>query len=64
MTDDEKYLRHLIAMFAMNGIVSKGITGDMVEDVAHNAYTMADAMLNASKIKEDGIVSIPKRTKK
>jgi hypothetical protein len=63
MTDDES-LRHLMAMFAMNGIVSRGISADIVATVAENAYIMADAMMEASKIKEDGIVSIPKRNRK
>ena len=43
--DDD--LRDCFAMFAMMGIVSRGIDGDMVDTVSHNAYVMADAMLKA-----------------
>jgi phage tail protein X len=46
-------------MFAMMGIVSRGIDGDMVDKVCHNAYVMADAMLEARKAKEEtGIVAV------
>jgi hypothetical protein len=58
----EDDLRDCFAMFAMNAIVSRGINKDIVEQVAENAYTMADAMLEARKGKtEAGIASIGKR---
>jgi phage tail protein X len=44
---NDKDLRDCFAMFAMMGIVSRGIDGDMVDKVCHNAYVMADAMLEA-----------------
>jgi hypothetical protein len=61
--DDD--LRDLFAMFAMNGIVSMGIHREIVDEVAQNAYIMADAMMEA-RIKEDsyaekGITAIKKR---
>jgi len=61
--DDD--LRDLFAMFAMNGIVSMGINGGIVDKVAENAYIMADAMMEA-RIKEEsyaekGITAIKKR---
>jgi hypothetical protein len=64
MTDDDKYLRDLFAGFAMNGLIScSGGKFDM-DAVAESSYKQADAMIEARKIKEDGIVSIPKRTRK
>ena len=56
-------------MFAMNGIISmlKGGSEGLItvqESVSKYSYEFADAMLEASEVKEDGIVSIPKRTKK
>jgi phage tail protein X len=50
-------------MFAMMGIVSRGIDGDMVDKVSHKAYVMADAMLEARKPKEEGIVAIKRKVK-
>jgi hypothetical protein len=35
-----------------------------MDAVAESSYKQADAMIEARKIKEDGIVSIPKRTRK
>ena len=56
---NENDLRDCFAMFAMMGIVSRGIDGDMVDKVCHNAYVMADAMLEARKAKEEtGIVAV------
>ena len=62
---NENDLRDCFAMFAMMGIVSTGINRDIVEQVAENAYIMADAMLVARKPKEElGIASIKKRRAK
>ena len=56
---NENDLRDCFAMFAMMGIVSRGIDGDMVDKVCHNAYVMADAMLEARKAKEEtGIIAV------
>ena len=63
--DDD--LRDCFAMFAMMGIVSRGIDGDMVDTVSHNAYVMADAMLkarNAEPEQEVGIVAVKTRRRK
>jgi hypothetical protein len=50
-------------MFTLCGIVMRGIGDDVIEEVASNAYRMADAMLEARKHKEQeqGIVAIRKR---
>jgi hypothetical protein len=64
---NEKDLRDCFAMFAMMGIVSRGIDGDMVDKVCHNAYVMADAMIearNAEPETEVGIVAAKSRRKK
>jgi hypothetical protein len=64
---NEKDLRDCFAMFAMMGIVSRGIDGDMVDTVSHNAYVMADAMLearNKEPEQEVGIVAAKSRRKK
>jgi hypothetical protein len=46
---DKEYLRDLMAMFTLCGIVMRGIDDEIIEDVAINAYKMADAMLEARK---------------
>ena len=62
---NEQDLRDCFAMFAMMGIVSRGIDGDIVDKVANNAYVMADAMLEARKPKEEsGIVAVKRGRKK
>ena len=65
---NENDLRDCFAMFAMLGIVSRGIDGGIVDKVAHNAYVMADAMLEARSQEpreEVGIVAAkPKRRTK
>jgi hypothetical protein len=61
--DDD--LRDLFAMFAMHGIVSRGISADIVATVAENAYIMADEMMEARNKETDyakkGITAIRKR---
>jgi phage tail protein X len=61
MNDED--LRDCFAMFAMMGLVSRGIDGDMVDTVSHNAYVMADAMLEARKPKEEGLIAIKRKVK-
>ena len=68
---NEEDLRDCFAMFVINGIASRGLTDDIVEDAARNAYKVADAMLEARKLKENedeevaGITTVvPKRTRK
>jgi hypothetical protein len=66
MTDqDKEYMRDLMAMFTLCGIVMRGIDDEIIEDVAINAYKMADAMLEAREQKSTvGLPAIKrKRTK-
>jgi hypothetical protein len=63
---NEKDLRDCFAMFTLCGIVMRGIDDEIIEDVATNAYKMADAMLEARKKdnneEELGIAAVkPKR---
>lgn len=69
MTDED--LRDCFAMFVINGIASRGLTDDIVEMAARNAYKVADAMLEARKQKENedeedaGIAAVaPKRSRR
>jgi len=41
----------------------RGIDDEIIEDVAINAYKMADAMLEARKPKEEGLVAIKRKVK-
>jgi hypothetical protein len=63
MTDqDKEHLRDLIAMFAMNGMLSSGLRD---YSIAKTAYKMADEMLEARKEEETvGLPAIKKRVKK
>jgi hypothetical protein len=61
---NEQDLRDCFAMFAMNGMLSYGLTD---YSVARTAYKMADAMLEARKAEpeqEVGIVAVKSRRKK
>ena len=61
---NEKDLRDCFAMFTLCGIVMRGIGDDVIEEVASNAYKMADAMLEARKAEpevEEGIVAVKPR---
>jgi hypothetical protein len=63
---NEKDLRDCFAMFTLCGIVMRGIDDEIIEDVATNAYKMADAMLEARNKNNDeeelGIAAVkPKR---
>jgi hypothetical protein len=69
MTDqDKEYLRDLIAMFAMNGIIARGgLHPELMpeESMARRAYEVADAMLEARNEKETvGLPAIKKRVRK
>ena len=64
MNEDD--LRDCFAMFTLCGIVMRGIDDEIIEDVATNAYKMADAMLEARNKNNDeeelGIAAVkPKR---
>jgi hypothetical protein len=63
---NEQDLRDCFAMFAMNGIIARGGLHPelMPEDcIARRSYELADAMLQARRVKEEeqGIVAIRKR---
>jgi hypothetical protein len=60
---NEQDLRDCFAMFTLCGIVMRGIDDEIIEDVAINAYKMADAMLEARKPKEEGLVAIKRKVK-
>jgi hypothetical protein len=64
---NDKDLRDCFAMFTLCGIVMRGIGDDVIEEVASNAYKMADAMLearNKEPEQEVGIVAAKTRRKK
>jgi hypothetical protein len=65
---NEQDLRDCFAMFAMCGIVMRGIDDSIVDGVARNAYKMADAMLEARNQEPEAEVGIvaakPKRRTK
>jgi hypothetical protein len=65
---DKEYLRDLIAMFAMNGIIARGGLHPelMPEDcISRRSYELADAMLEAREPKETiGLPAIKKRARK
>jgi hypothetical protein len=69
MTDqDKEYLRDLVAMFAMNGIIARGgLHPDLMpeEAMARRSYEVADAMLEAREQKSTvGLPAIKKRVRK
>jgi hypothetical protein len=66
MTDqDKEYMRDLMAMFTLCGIVMRGIDDQIIEDVAINAYKMADAMLEAREQKSTvGLPAIKRKRSK
>ena len=66
MTDqDKEYMRDLMAMFTLCGIVMRGIDDEIIEDVAINAYKMADAMLEAREQKSTvGLPAIKRKKTK
>ncbi|MFZ4599673.1 MAG: hypothetical protein ACOYNN_13595 [Terrimicrobiaceae bacterium] len=58
---DREYLRDLMAMFALNGILSCNY--DVGEEPAVLAYKYADEMMEARKPRAEGIVAIKRRVK-
>lgn len=56
---NEQDLRDCFAMFALNGLLSRASVFDVKE-----CYEIADAMLEARKPRQEGIVSIKKRRTK
>jgi hypothetical protein len=64
MNDDD--FRDACAMLAMNGIIVRGGLHPelMPEDcIARRSYELADAMVQARKPKEEGIVAIKRKVK-
>lgn len=61
---NEEDLRDCFAMFTLCGIVMRGIGDDVIEEVASNAYKMADAMLEARKAKDEAGIAAVKRVRK
>jgi hypothetical protein len=64
---NENDLRDCFAMFALNGIIARGGLHPelMPEDcIARRSYEMADAMLEARKKKESGIVAVKRSSTK
>jgi hypothetical protein len=53
---NEEDLRDCFAMFALNGLLSRASVFD-----AKEVWEIADAMLEARKVDEEGIVAIKKR---
>lgn len=62
MNEDD--LRDCFAMFAMNGLVARRISGFETTDVAKESYEMADAMMEARKAKDEAGIASVKRTRK
>ena len=63
---NEQDLRDCFAMFAMNGIIVRGGLHPelMPEDcIARRSYELADAMVEARKPKEEGIVAIKRKAR-
>lgn len=59
---DEKDLRDCFAMFSMMGIII-GRNVESMAQVAELSYMQADAMLEARKPAEEGIVAIKRKVK-
>jgi hypothetical protein len=61
---NDQDLRDCFAMFTLCGIVMRGIGDDVIEEVAINAYKMADAMLEARDNKSTvGLPPIRRKTR-
>jgi hypothetical protein len=60
---NEQDLRDCFAMFALNGLL-KEANGDYADGaIADLAYSLADAMIESRKPKEEGIVAIKRKVK-
>ena len=63
MNEDD--LRDCFAMFAMNGLISRGRDDMLVgSDLCKSAYDYADAMMEARKAKDEAGIASVKRTRK
>jgi len=61
---NEEDLRDCFAMFSMVGLVMAYKDNHPESELANRAYIIADALLEARKPAEEGIVAIKKRIKK
>ena len=64
---NENDLRDCFAMFALNGIIARGgLHPELMPEncIARRSYEMADAMLEARKKKESGIVAVKRSSTK
>jgi hypothetical protein len=62
---NEDDLRDCFAMFAMNGLISRGRDDMLVgSDLCKSAYDYADAMMEARKAKDEAGIASVKRTRK
>lgn len=60
---NEQDLRDCFAMFALNGLL-KEANGDYADGaIAELSYSLADAMIEARKPKEEGIIAIKRKVK-
>jgi hypothetical protein len=60
---NEQDLRDCFAMFALNGLLTEA-RGDWKDGaIAELSYSLADAMLEARKPKEEGIVAIKRKVR-
>lgn len=63
MNEDD--LRDCFAMFAMNGLISRGRDEMLMGDaLCKAAYDYADSMMEARKPKEEGIASVKPRRRR
>jgi hypothetical protein len=63
---NDQDFRDACAMFAMNGIIARGgLHPELMPEncIARRSYELADAMLEARKPKEEGIVAIKRKVK-
>ena len=60
---NEQDLRDCFAMFSMVGLVMAYKDNHPENELAQRAYTIADAMLEARKPTEEGIVAIKRKVK-
>jgi hypothetical protein len=63
---NDQDFRDVCAMLAMNGIIARGgLHPELMPEncIARRSYELADAMLEARKPKEEGIVAIKRKVK-
>lgn len=61
---DKEYKRFLAACFAMNGLISRTVSGFDADELAKDSYQIADSMLEAEDPKETiGLPAIKRKAK-